>query len=127
MQSPQRVPHLLSGAWAVRQLQPWFENMGKRQVRSPEIYVRDAGLLRALLDLETQHWLLGHPRAGAPFEGFVIDQILSLLRTSDGESRSRICNSPGSSWCIPPPGAMRSMRSEVLPVVHLPARSARLK
>jgi predicted AAA+ superfamily ATPase len=74
---------LLSGAWAVRQLQPWFENMGKRQVRSPKVYVRDVGLLHALLDVENHHQLLGHPKAGASFEGFVIDQIMSLLRTSD--------------------------------------------
>jgi predicted AAA+ superfamily ATPase len=70
---------LLSGAWAVRQLQAWFENMGKRQVRSPKIYVRDAGLLHALLDVETEGELMGHHKAGASFEGFVIEQILALL------------------------------------------------
>jgi predicted AAA+ superfamily ATPase len=74
---------LLSGAWAVRQLHPWFENLGKRQVRSPKVYVRDVGLLHALLGLETSHQLLGHQKAGASFEGFVIEQILSLLRTRD--------------------------------------------
>lgn len=74
---------ILSGAWAVRQLQPWFENLGKRQRRAPKVYVRDSGLLHALLDLETQHQLLGHPKVGASFEGFAIEQILSLLRTQD--------------------------------------------
>ena len=74
---------LLSGAWAVRQLQPWFENLGKRQVRSPKVYVRDVGLLHALLDLETHDRLMGHQKAGASFEGFVIEQVLSLLRARD--------------------------------------------
>jgi len=74
---------LLSGAWAVRQLQPWFENMGKRQVRSPKVYVRDVGLLHALLDLETHDQLLGHPKAGASFEGFVIEQVIALLNARD--------------------------------------------
>jgi uncharacterized protein len=71
---------LLAGAWAVRQLQPWFENLGKRQIRSPKVYVRDCGLLHALLDLGSEKDVLGHPKAGASFEGFVIEQILSLLR-----------------------------------------------
>jgi predicted AAA+ superfamily ATPase len=68
---------LLSGAWAVRQLQPWFENIGKRQIRSPKVYVRDAGLLHALLDLDSHHHLMGHQKVGASFEGFVIEQILA--------------------------------------------------
>ncbi len=75
---------ILSGAWAVRQLQPWFENMGKRQVRSPKIYVRDTGLLHALLDLGTHAQLMGHPKSGAAWEGFAIEQILSLLDLREG-------------------------------------------
>jgi predicted AAA+ superfamily ATPase len=74
---------LLSGAWAVRQLQPWFENIGKRQIRSPKVYVRDVGLLHALLDLETHEQLMGHQKVGASFEGFAIEQIVSLLRVRD--------------------------------------------
>jgi uncharacterized protein len=70
---------ILSGAWTVRVLQPWFENMGKRQLRSPKVYVRDTGLLHALLDLKTHHQLSGHPKAGASWEGFVIEQVLTLL------------------------------------------------
>ncbi len=64
-------------------MQPWFENIGKRQVRSPKVYVQDVGLLHALPDLETHHDLMGHPKAGASWEGFVIDQVLSLLRSQD--------------------------------------------
>ena len=78
-----RYLDLLSGAWAVRQLQPWFENIGKRQIRSPKVYVRDVGLLHALLDLETHDQLMGHQKVGASFEGFVIEQVVSLLRVRD--------------------------------------------
>ncbi len=74
---------ILSGAWAVRTLHPWFENLGKRQVRSPKIYVRDAGLLHALLGLETHEQLMGHPKAGASWEGFVVEQVLTLLRVRE--------------------------------------------
>ncbi len=74
---------LLSGAWAVRQLTPWFENLGKRQIRHPKIYVQDSGLLHALLGLESHDALRGHPKAGASWEGFVIEQILAILRTRD--------------------------------------------
>jgi len=74
---------VLSGAWAVRQLQPWFENLGKRQIRSPKIYIQDAGLLHALLDLENYDQLMGHPKAGASWEGFAIDQVLTILRARD--------------------------------------------
>ena len=70
---------LLSGAWAVRQLQPWFENLGKRQVRSPKVYIRDCGLLHALLRLETDEQLMAHPKSGASWEGFIIEQVQSLL------------------------------------------------
>lgn len=78
-----RYLDLLSGAWAVRQLQPWFENTGKRQVKSPKIYVRDSGLLHALLDLQTEQQLMGHPKAGASWEGFVIQQVLAIVGDRD--------------------------------------------
>lgn len=71
---------ILTGAWAVRQVLPWFENIGKRLVRSPKVYVRDTGLLHALLDIKTHDQLEGHPKVGASWEGFVIDQILAMTR-----------------------------------------------
>jgi hypothetical protein len=74
---------ILTGAWAVRALQPWFANLGKRQIRSPKVYIRDVGLLHSLLDIETHHQLMGHPKVGASWEGFVIEQILTLLRTHE--------------------------------------------
>ena len=68
---------LLTGAYVVRQLQPWFENLGKRVVKSPKVYVRDSGLLHALLGIPDFPALQGHPKLGASWEGFVIEQILS--------------------------------------------------
>lgn len=70
---------ILTGTFMVRQLQPWFENIGKRQVKSPKIYMRDSGILHCLLDLPDAHALFGHPRVGASWEGFVIEQILQYL------------------------------------------------
>ena len=66
----------LTDALAVRQLQPWYANTAKRQVRSPKVYVRDSGLLHRLLGIADRHDLLGHPKVGASWEGFVIEQIL---------------------------------------------------
>ncbi len=67
----------------VRQLQPWHENLGKRQVKAPKIYVRDSGLLHALMDVPTLPELLAHPRCGASWEGFALEQILRLARPDE--------------------------------------------
>lgn len=69
----------LTDALVVRQLKPWHENLGKRQVKAPRIYVRDSGLLHALLNLTSQRDVEGHPKLGASWEGFVIDQIVQQL------------------------------------------------
>lgn len=68
----------LTDALVVRQLQPWFVNIAKRQVRSPKIYVRDSGLLHRLLGIGSELDLLGHPKSGASWEGFIIEQIIQL-------------------------------------------------
>ena len=73
----------LTDSLMVRQLQPWFANVGTRQVKSPKIYLRDSGLLHRLLGLTTTTDLLGHPKVGASWEGFVIEQLLTLLETRD--------------------------------------------
>lgn len=70
---------ILTGTFMIRQLQPWFENPGKRQVKSPKIYFRDTGLLHSLLDIPDAHSLLGHPKVGASWEGFAIEQALEIL------------------------------------------------
>ena len=69
---------ILSGALVIRQLQPWFENVGKRQVKAPKLYVRDSGLLHTLLGLHDFAMLHAHPKLGASWEGFVIEEILGM-------------------------------------------------
>ena len=74
---------ILTGAFMVRQLQPWYENMSKRQVRAPKIYLRDSGLLHGLLNIQDANNLFGHPKVGASWEGYVIEQVLQILRPSE--------------------------------------------
>jgi uncharacterized protein len=69
---------LLTGTFLLRQLPPWFENLGKRQYKAPKVYVRDSGLLHALLALTTQTDMEGHPKYGASWEGFALEQVLSV-------------------------------------------------
>jgi predicted AAA+ superfamily ATPase len=64
----------------VRQLQPWHENLGKRQVKAPKIYFRDTGLLHALLGIQDAAHLLTHPNSGASWEGFAVEQVLRLAK-----------------------------------------------
>lgn len=75
-----RYLDFLTGADLVRQLQPWFENLGKRQIKSPKIYVRDTGLLHALFNLGTLEATLAHPKAGASWEGFLLEEVLKAAR-----------------------------------------------
>ena len=63
-------------AFVARQLQPWHENLGKRQVKSPKVYLRDSGLAHALLGVPSIRALEGHPKLGASWEGFVVEEIL---------------------------------------------------
>jgi predicted AAA+ superfamily ATPase len=68
---------LLTDALVLRPLQPWHANLKKRQVKSPKVYVRDSGLLHQLLGVDTAKALLEHPKVGASWEGFVIEQVLA--------------------------------------------------
>jgi len=72
---------ILTGTFMVRQLQPWYENIGKRQVKTPKIYLRDSGLLHSLLGLGHLDTVLAHPRAGASWEGFALEQVLQVIQT----------------------------------------------
>lgn len=72
-----RYLDLLTDAFMVRQLHPWHANLGKRQVKAPKVYVRDSGLLHQLLGLGTEREVLRHPKLGASWEGFVIEQVLA--------------------------------------------------
>lgn len=67
---------ILTGSFMVRQLQPWFENTGKRVVKAPKVYFRDTGLLHALLGLRTGRQILSHPRMGFSWEGFAMDETI---------------------------------------------------
>jgi len=71
---------ILTGAFMIRQLQPWHENIGKRQIKAPKIYFRDSGLLHSLLGLPDLATLQGHPKVGASWEGFAIEQVLQAVR-----------------------------------------------
>ncbi len=69
---------ILTGALMVRQLPPWFENLGKRQVKSPRVYLRDTGILHELLGVDSFARLEGHPKLGGSWEGFVIEEVLRV-------------------------------------------------
>ena len=88
-----RYIDLLVDLMLVRRLQPWSGNLNKRLVRSPKVYVRDSGVVHALLELETLDQLLGHPVVGPSWEGFVIETLIDaagprrapmFYRTQDG-------------------------------------------
>jgi len=68
----------------VRQLPPWFENVGKRQVKAPKIYFRDSGLLHQLLNIGDGAALLAHPKCGASWEGFMLEEM--IRRTDPDET-----------------------------------------
>lgn len=78
-----RYLDLMSGVFMVRQLSPWFENLGKRQVKSPKVYVRDTGLLHALLGIPRQRDLEQHPKVGASWEGYAVEEVLKSFRPDD--------------------------------------------
>jgi uncharacterized protein len=74
---------LLTGTFLLRQLPPWFENLGKRQYKAPKVYVRDSGLLHSLLGARRRDELLGHPKLGASWEGFALEQVLHVAGTME--------------------------------------------
>jgi predicted AAA+ superfamily ATPase len=76
---PRRYLDALQATFMVRVLQPWFENIGKRQVKSPKVYVRDSGLLHCLLELQSLRDLERHPKIGASWEGFMLEAVIHQL------------------------------------------------
>jgi hypothetical protein len=75
----QRYLDMLQGTFMARSLRPWHENIGKRQVKSPKVYIKDSGLLHALLGVTNYDHLLGHPKIGASFEGFALETIIHRI------------------------------------------------
>ncbi len=78
-----RYLDLMTGVFMVRQLPPWFENLGKRQVKAPKVYVRDTGLLHALLGITNRQDLESHPKVGASWEGYAVEEVLKAFRPDD--------------------------------------------
>ncbi len=81
----QRYLDLLEATFMVRVLRPWHENLSKRQVKAPKVYVSDPGILHALLSLRTSRDVASHPKAGASWEGFLVGEIVRRLRADPGE------------------------------------------
>jgi predicted AAA+ superfamily ATPase len=130
----QRHLEMLEGAFMIRMIRPWFENLGKRLVRSPKLYIRDSGLLHALLGIEGHDALLGHPKLGASWEGFALEQVLMKFPKSDawfwgtqgGAELDLMLMKGGKRWgfefkCIDAPSSSKSMHSaiESLGLEHL--------
>ncbi|MCL5612099.1 MAG: ATP-binding protein [Chloroflexi bacterium] len=78
-----RYLDLLQDLFMVRQLQPWYSNLGKRQVKSPKIYFRDTGLLHYLLGIKSENELNLHPKSGASWEGYVIEEVIKSTRPEE--------------------------------------------
>lgn len=78
-----RYLDLLTSLFMVRQLQPWHENLKKRQVKAPKIYLRDSGLLHQLLGISTDRDLLAHPKCGASWEGYAIEETLKMVQPDE--------------------------------------------
>ena len=78
-----RYLDILAGSYMVRILPPWFENLKKRQVKAPKAYLRDSGVLHALLGLKNPDAVHGHPKLGASWEGFAVEHVLALLESRE--------------------------------------------
>jgi predicted AAA+ superfamily ATPase len=78
-----RYLDLLTGLFMVRQLLPWHENLKKRQVKAPKVYIRDSGLLHQLLGIRTEAELLAHPKCGASWEGYAIEETLRAVQPDE--------------------------------------------
>ena len=81
-----RYLDILTGALVVRQLQPWHANIAKRQVKAPKVYLRDSGLLHALLGIDDLRSLNSHPKCGASWEGLMLEAIIDALGLQDDQA-----------------------------------------
>lgn len=118
-----RYRDLLSGSFMVRVLRPWFENLGKRLVKSPKVFLRDSGILHFLLGLDDPNDLPMHPHYGASWEGFALEQVLIahgereayFYRTQRGAELDLLLRRHGHRWgfefkCTDAPRTTKSMR-----------------
>lgn len=80
-----RYLDILTGTFMIRRLAPWFENLGKRQVKTPKIYFRDSGLLHHLLGIADMAAMVVHPKLGASWEGFALEQVIRMSGAAEEE------------------------------------------
>ena len=80
-----RYLDILAGTFMVRRLTPWFENLKKRQIKTPKIYFRDSGILHRLLGIPGMEQMVTHPKLGASWEGFAVEQIIRAHGASEEE------------------------------------------
>lgn len=119
-----RYRDLLAGTFMIRVLQPWFENVGKRVVKAPKVYLRDSGVLHHLLGLESMDELVRHPVYGPSWEGFALEQTLAAFgprqayfwRTHRGAELDLMLLRGGRRWgfefkCADAPRTTRSMHT----------------
>lgn len=78
-----RYLDILTGVFMMRQLQPWHANLKKRQVKSPKIYFRDTGLLHQLIGIRSEKELLNHPKSGASWEGYVVEEVIKAIEPDE--------------------------------------------
>ncbi len=78
-----RYLDLLTGLFMVRKLQPWHQNVAKRQVKAPKVFLRDSGLLHGLLSIRTEAELLAHPKCGASWEGYAVEEVLKAAQPDE--------------------------------------------
>lgn len=131
-----RYLDILSGTFLIRQIQPWFYNTRKRLVKRPKIYFRDSGLLHSLMSVTSENELLNHPRLGASWEGFALEQIIVRLNlreeevffwgTHTGAELDLVFQQKGQLWGVEvkyneTPSMTRSIRSALteLDLAHL--------
>jgi predicted AAA+ superfamily ATPase len=105
-----RYLDLMCDLLLVRRLQPWTSNIGKRLVKAPKVYIRDSGITHALLNISSYNDLLGHPVTGGSWEGFIVENILSVVpsgtlpffyRTSNGAEIDLVLDFSGNEkWAI---------------------------
>ena len=129
-----RYLEILSGTFMIRLLPPWHANVGKRLVKAPKLYVRDSGLLHALHAIATPVELESHPKLGASWEGFAMEQAIRLMgvthpyfwRTHNGAELDLVWQARGGLWGMEfkyqdAPGMTKSVRAVLrdLPLRHL--------
>ena len=129
-----RYLEILSGTFMIRLLPPWHANVGKRLVKAPKLYIRDSGLFHALHTIATPLQLESHPKLGASWEGFAMEQAIRLMgvnhphfwRTHTGAELDLVWQARGALWGMEfkyqdAPGMTRSIRAVLrdLPLRHL--------